>query len=281
MKTFFLTAISVVLLYTGASAQYSVVHKDKNEIGISAGFSNYQGDLTENFVNYESTEGFAGIFYRHNFIKQLSLRIGGDFGAVSADDKRATAGWRKNRNLNFYSNIEDFYMVPEWNILTKEFDRRKQFTLYVFGGIGVFHFNPQGYYKGQYYDLAPLSTEGEGLPEYSWQHPYKLTQFYVPFGMGMSCSISQTWKIGLEVRCNKTYTDYLDDVSTTYVNSEYLTAAKGPLAAALADRTGEVKKGKVNEPGSARGNDKTYDWYFFTGITLSHSFSAKGMCYKF
>jgi hypothetical protein len=280
MKTLFLTGL-FAFLAIGAYAQYGTVHKDKDEAGISFGLSNYQGELTENPVNYESSEGFVGLFYRHNFIKQISIRLGGDFGAISGDDKRATVGWRKNRNLNFYTNIEDFYLVPEWNIFTREFERRKQFTIYIFGGIGVFHFDPKGYYQGQYYDLPSMSTEGEGLPEYPWRRPYKLTQFYVPFGAGMSCSLSQTWKLGLEVRCNKTYTDYLDDVSTTYVNSEYLVSAKGPLAAALADRTGEVKKGYKNEPGALRGSDKSYDWFFFTGITLSHSFAPKGKCYKF
>lgn len=282
MKKRMITGLFIALFAYGASAQRSGgVHKDKNEVGLSIGISNYQGDLSENFINYERNEGFIGAFYRRNFNKQISLRVGADYGAVSDDDKLATVGWRKNRNLNFYTNIEDFYVVPEWNILTKEFARRKQFIIYIFGGVGVFHFNPQAYYQGQYVYLAPLSTEGEGLQQYPERKNYPLTEFYAPFGIGFSCSLSQTWKIGLETRWNKTYTDYLDDVSTTYINTDYLLSQKGPLAAALADRSHEVKKNFINQPGTPRGSDKSYDWYFFTGITVSHSFAPHGKCYKF
>ncbi len=68
----------------------------------------------------------------------------------------------------------------------------------------------------------------------------------------------------------KLFTDYLDDVSTTYVDEGTLAAAKGPTAVRFSYRGGELKNGEPAYPvaGTIRGGAKSKDWYYFQGITL-------------
>lgn len=80
-------------------------------------------------------------------------------------------------------------------------------------------------------------------------------------------------KINLSERCELIYemagrllfTDYLDDVSKTYVNTQMLLAASRPKAAELAYR--QMQAPFPNE-GDIRGNPKVKDWYFINGFKL-------------
>ncbi len=91
--------------------------------------------------------------------------------------------------------------------------------------------------------LKPLSTEGEGLPGYPDRKPYSLTQLAIPFGGGVKFAITNDWHIGLEVGLRKLFTDYLDDVSSTYADPNDLLTAKGQLAVDLSYRGDEVVGG--------------------------------------
>ena len=75
----------------------------------------------------------------------------------------------------------------------------------------------------------------------------------------------QNVSLTAEYGFRKTWTDYLDDVSTTYVGSEVLLAGvqDGVLAAALADRS-EVP----NAVGIKRGDDSLDDWYSYFNLSL-------------
>jgi len=50
--------------------------------------------------------------------------------------------------------------------------------------------------------------------------------------------------IAYEIGLRKLFTDYLDDVSTTYVDQATLLAARGPDAVKMAYRGGELKSGQ-------------------------------------
>ncbi len=64
----------------------------------------------------------------------------------------------------------------------------------------------------------------------------------------------------------KTYTDYLDDVSTTYADKAIL-SENGVLAVILSDRSPGASND--NFIGKQRGNSRDTDKYMFAGITLS------------
>ena len=84
--------------------------------------------------------------------------------------------------------------------------------------------------------------------------------------------------IGWEFRFNKTFTDYLDDVSTTYADYNILITGKyGVSSAEMAYRGDELKGGSQTYPaaGTKRGNPKTKDWYYFSGITITYTLFPK------
>lgn len=275
-----IAGLFVALSAISAHAQ-RFFHKDRHEIGVFAGATNYQGDLEENPVNFSNTQAGIGAFYRYNFSHSFSIRFGGDYGVIEDYDNMAKSQWRQQRNLSVHTPIYDFYLVPEFNFINLEIGRRRFFTAYAFAGVGVFHFNPQAMFQGQWYDLQPLGTEGQGMTGYYARLPYARTQMHMPFGLGFAYNITPTLKLGLETRLNMTNTDYLDDVSTTYVDKDQLRAIKGPVAAALSDRTFELRIDKVRKEDELRGNPKTNDWFFFTGATLSYTFTKRAACYKF
>jgi hypothetical protein len=77
----------------------------------------------------------------------------------------------------------------------------------------------------------------------------------------------------------KTFTDYIDDISTMYY-IDYNTLPSGDIGAAefLSDPS-SVK----HEPGMQRGNSQNNDWYSVAGITLTYRFSIgeKSTCSDF
>ncbi len=84
-----------------------------------------------------------------------------------------------------------------------------------------------------------MSTEGEGLVEYPDRKPYNLFQFSIPFGGGIKFRVSDHIVVAYEIGMRKTFTDYLDDVSTRYVDQAILLNERGPGAVAMAFRGDE------------------------------------------
>ena len=121
--------------------------------------------------------------------------------------------------------------------------------------------------------LKPLSTEGQGLVAYPNRDPYSLTQFAIPFGAGIKFAINESISLAWEIGLRKTFTDYLDDLSTSYVDEATLLAERGPLAADLAFRGDELKNtpGSYPADGTVRGGPDFKDWYYFSGITASYN----------
>ncbi|WP_315822795.1 hypothetical protein [Paraflavitalea speifideaquila] len=84
--------------------------------------------------------------------------------------------------------------------------------------------------------------------------------------------------LAYEVGLRKTFTDYLDDVSTRYVDPFILAQEKGLKAVEMSYRGGELKDGDPNYPpvDALRGNAKTKDWYYFQGLTLTIGIGGSG-----
>ena len=59
-------------------------------------------------------------------------------------------------------------------------------------------------------------TEGQGTTSFQNRKPYSLTQLSIPFGGGVKIGVSDDFNIIIEYGLRKTFTDYIDDVSTTY-----------------------------------------------------------------
>ncbi|HXB44303.1 MAG TPA: DUF6089 family protein [Puia sp.] len=237
-------------------------------VNLFGGISNYSGDLQSKMFTTDQAYGAFGAGLQYDFTGHLSALSGFNYGHVGASDKFGKPDLQ-TRNLSFQSTIFEWNLMGEYNL----FDiSDKRFTPYVFGGIAIYHFNPFAYDTlGRKVYLRPLSTEGEGLAQYPNRKPYNLTQFAIPFGAGIKLRITNNVTIAYEAGFRKLFTDYLDDVSTSYVDKTILLNAKGPEAVEMAYRGDEVKGGNPNYPASGimRGNAKRKDWYYFSGIRVS------------
>jgi hypothetical protein len=151
----------------------------------------------------------------------------------------------------------------------------KRVTPYFYGGLAVFWFNPWTFdNSGKKVFLKPLGTEGQGLSEYPKQRPYSLTQLAIPFGTGIRYAVSEWVTIGVEFSQRKSFTDYIDDVSTHYVNPEALLLARGSKAVEMAYRADEIRGANPDypAPGEQRGTPSEMDWYYFFGTTVEIKF---------
>lgn len=245
-----------------------------SELGITLGISAYQGDLSpsKSRLKLGQINPMVGIFGKYNFNRFIVARAGFNYAILSAEGSESTIEASIVKNLSFRSNILEGNLMLEINILGYEpYNLEKPWSPYVFAGIAFFHYNPKAKYDGDWVELQPLGTEGQGLSAYPDKKPYNLNSFAIPMGGGVKFALSDSWNIAAEAGVRRTFTDYIDDVSGSYVE-ESLLLEKNPLSAALANRSGEPI-----EAGRGRGNDQVSDWYAFIGITLSRNFLDNGL----
>ena len=300
MKSIFLTAGLIVVLLIGsknANAQYYFYDGDyyDNPILYEAGISlNAMNCLTDmggkrgvgtkflKDLNIGKTHISGGVFFSIAYKNTIAFRLEGTFGQISGNDNVLVgitdiAKERFNRNLNFRSYITDvtamleihpLYIFIDW--LAKERSAPRT-SPYIIGGVGYFSFNPQTKQGNRYIDLQPLSTEGQGFAEYPNRPVYKLNQINIPLGGGIRYEVSPLVNIRGEIVYRTTFTDYLDDLSTTYIDpalfDKYFGAGsqKAINARALYDQQ-LVKKAGID---GRRGKPTNTDGYFTAGIKIS------------
>jgi hypothetical protein len=272
MKKLIIVIVLSILFTPIVKAQYA-----RNEIGVFGGVSYYIGDLNTSKHFLLSKPAF-GIIYRYNISPRFALKINGYYGSLAGND--AVSKVNVTRNLSFKTYITDISIQIELNFLRyiTGHDRYK-FSPYIFAGLSLFNFNPKAEYEGRWYSLQPLGTEGQGTTLPGVGRRYSLTSLGLPFGIGVKYTPVKFLCIGLEWGLRKTFTDYIDDVSTVYADPVILAAENTPIAAALGDRTIQVEGEPVKNTGLQRGNSKTKDWYSFAGIFVQIRIKSKNtMC---
>ena len=243
-------------------------------LDLFAGISNYQGDLQGKRFTLSQSQPAFGLGASYDLSNKFIARAGFTYGVVAGNDQKNTsAKGIEFRNLSFKSTITEFHLGVEYNLFDLSY---RDITPYAFVGAAVYHFNPYTHdAAGNKVYLKPLSTEGQGLSQYPDRKPYNLTQFAIPFGLGVKVYMSEKLQLGLELGLRKLFTDHLDDVSTNYVDSATLYAARGPKAVELAYRGGEIS-GSPSYPadGAQRGNSKYKDWYYFSGLRVIYTINT-------
>lgn len=252
----------------------SVGYSQNLHIGIAAGLSNYQGDLIDKYYDFRQTDAHFGIIANYELADQLMIRGGFTYAKVSGHDRFSKKDVLRMRNLSFESKIKELSLTGEFYINNLYYRR---YSPYLFGGIALFHFNPYTFDSaGSKVFLKPLSTEGQGIPGYR-QKPYSLLQVSFPFGAGIKYALTDNIRIGAELGFRKTFTDYLDDVSTSYADPNDLLNARGPLSVSLSYRGDEVSDGNPAYPakGEQRGGEQFKDLYYFTGLNITFRIGGK------
>ena len=276
-KSIFLLVLIFLFIssYTnGQSGQY----KENTEVGSFGGVSYYLGDLNNSHFN-NSIPNF-GLIVRKNIDRRISYKGSFMLVNIAADDRNSSDEFASQRGLHFSNNMfeengSSIYELSgqlEFNFLPYELGNPLyKWTPFIYSGLSLFNFNPKAENKnGEWISLQPLGTEGQGTTKFPDRKKYSLIQFAIPIGGGVKFAVSEYFNVILEYGIRKTFTDYLDDVSTTYPGPSpgvALTSAwppgMGEEAKEMSDPTG------THTLGEERGNPNKNDWYSFAGITLS------------
>jgi hypothetical protein len=300
-----------------AEAQLFTMRKRYNSVGLSIGATNYFGDIVPEpdftSLRFKSTRPNVGINITRRYLPRISGKLAFHWGRIMGDDmlsaslNEAENMGRFGRNLSFRNDIKELSAMGIIDLFENRqtYQRRPDFVPYMFVGVAVFHHNPKAYYENGsfpginpeddiptgWYSLQPLGTEGQ-YADGDYPEPYQKFGISIPFGLGVRYKLDRYWDMSFELGWRKTFTDYLDDVSTGYANKIDILNGGGanPRAAALlSDRSAQSGFDTQPDPSGTsyrvvqpfpyhygtprnqrRGNRSDDDWYITTNITLSY-----------
>lgn len=217
----------------------------------------------------------VGIRFKHT--PQLASKFTLTWGMVAGDDALTDEPIRNARNLNFRAHIAEVGYNFEFYLRKEKRGHRfklrgvkgiKKMGIYPYGffGIAGFFFNPQGKVAGNWENLYDLRTEGQGVG--ATREQYSRFQLAIPVGGGLKWAIDRRWLVGIEYGLRKTFTDYIDDVSTTYFPNDVLKQQYGSTAALAADPTQGSWVGSASY--QQRGDPTDNDSYMFLLINANY-----------
>lgn len=285
-----------IFVVTSIDGQYfrrqSYWKKDRHEIFGGLGISNFLGDLggrdqigSDFYWDLEFAETKPAITagYRYRTSRKTAFRAALSFGIVAGDDMLTKEQFRSTRNLHFKSNI--FELSGTFDFQIYEFRPGHRYSLgikgtgsrygaVIYGIVGVsgFYFNPKANYQGSWVELKPLGTEGQNFSDRP--APYSNFAVAIPGGIGYRKRINSVATIGVEFLHRFTFTDYIDDVSTTYYNNQDIALQSGSVAAYLADPSlpvyvnpeGDVLPGIDTQETAQRGDEEDKDAFMFMTV---------------
>lgn len=302
MKKFLLTVFAIIFLSPLLRAQLPA----KVDLGLTVGSTLFFGDLgganyigRPLFFDLESslTKPVVMLHYHYQKSKKVGLKFQAAYTAVAGDDKLiqpkeqfAPEWFRWYRNLNFQSKIWEVSGQFEY-YLTKYQTGSMQYRVgpYIFAGVGVMHMNPKANYNGSLVALQPLHTEGQGFDGIDAKE-YMLYQPVFPIGVGIRYNVSPDFVIGFEYGDRKTFTDYMDDVSTSYVaqsdfNNYFANdAISATMAYDLSVRSDEIDPegiySDVTAPGQQRGDPTDKDHFIYVGFSFNYVLNQRKVSKK-
>jgi hypothetical protein len=247
--------------------------------GISSGGNPWLLDIQPSQIRWD-----LGAYIRYKISRKWAISGHFDYMRLQGFDSLSKYTPIRDRNLNYRDDIIEGSLRAEWTFYDNpdvggNFNYTTTFNAFLFAGVGIFHMNPEAMFThtyidaqstwtpGEYYPLHTLTTEGE--------KQYSLIQPSIPVGIGFFYTFNKTVRLGWELAWNKTFTDYIDDVSGTYpkygdnpnlINpySKYLTNQSYYVPGIGASPQELAQYG----PGSPRGNPKNNDSFISTAVTL-------------
>ncbi|HEY0176984.1 MAG TPA: DUF6089 family protein, partial [Pedobacter sp.] len=141
------------------------------EIGANVGAAGYMGDL--NPKNPLDFSGIAfGAFVKGNLDPYWAIGLHYNYGKIKDNDATSPDAGFRSRNLNFSTSLNELSTQVDFNFLDYfAGGGTKNFTPYIFTGIGVVLFNPKATYQGQEYELRYYHTEGKDYKNYALSIP--------------------------------------------------------------------------------------------------------------
>ena len=279
MKKCILSLSILFILLFGAKAQSENSYVQQGEFGVTAGVAHYFGDLNTR-ANINRPKPAVGFFYRKQFNNYLGLRVSAHYAQLGYSDIYSKNTYQNTRNLSFNTDIVEFAIHGDFNFFKfVPGDPEFSFTPYVTIGVGMFSYNPYTYLNNKKIFLRPLGTEGQNInykgADGKVRKPYGSTAVCIPIGLGIKYSISNDINFSIQIAQRITTTDYLDDVSTTYVGIDKFPPLNGQPSTAgiLQDRSFE-KGVPIGIEGVQRGTSKQKDQYIIAEIGISFNISS-------
>ncbi|MFN5417353.1 MAG: hypothetical protein ACK5B9_09875 [Flavobacteriia bacterium] len=235
-------------------------------------------------MNFRKTNFNLSLGYRYRFHPVFATSTSLNFGKYGASDRLPGVNpGRAARTIDIKSTLISLSQRFEYLIYVNEKvgkrnnipglkgmkDKNTQF--YIFTGLGLAYFNPQGgpgtKYEGTF--LRPLATEGQGYA--GGAKGYKVITAIVPFGFGYRVGLGRMWRMIIEATYFKTFTDYMDDTSTTYFS---YAANDIPGSAQAIYYSNPSENWSTFTNGDKRG-DNERDAFFYINVTFSKNITYK------
>lgn len=306
-----------LMTYRGKKSNFS---KEKRyfSVGFTLNALNYYGDLAPNPGRFSTDVSFTrpavGIFVSQRLGPRFSLTGNFMYGTLRGSDvasadvnDRANGKFRYLRNLSFRNRIKELSLVATYDVFENQatYLSRVKWTPFAYGGLAVFHHNPQAIAPlnglegqpleeaGQWVSLQKLGTEGQHSDLQATDanygiKPYKLIQLAIPMGVGVRFRLHDVVDFSAELGFRYLFTDYIDDVSQNYVD---LGVLESDLARAMSYRSNELTQPDVARqpitarngvtyqvingygheyPTNIRGKEQNNDIYMVTTLRLSY-----------
>jgi hypothetical protein len=289
---FIVLTLSLTILTSRSQSQSITTDNGKWEVGLGFGPMFFLGDLGGQAgigkpfvkdIDFPLTKISKNLYANYYATDWLGFRLAINHGVLEGDDAEAPNKGgaemdRLERNLSFKTNVLEGYLAAEVypTVFFEKYDGlARKLRPYALTGVGVMKYNPKANLDGQWVPLHPLRLEGQGMAEYPDRKEYKLIQKEFLLGFGFKYYLKENFYVGLEILHRKMFTDYLDDVSTGYVDpvvfDNYLSAADAAKARRLYYRgTYQGAPGSVTRPDDVlnyqRGDPRENDAYFSTII---------------
>jgi len=270
-KIIFFLLATLIFSLQGFSQMNEYVQE--GEFGITAGVAHYFGDLN-NRGKINRPKLAIGGFIRKQFGNYSAVRLSGHFARLGYSDIYSSNEYNLRRNLSFNTNIFELALQGDFNFFKfNPADPEYTFTPYATLGVGVFNYNPYAYYKNQKVFLRPLHTEGQTF--YKNRKEYGSMALCFPIGFGVKYALNDRINVSFEITHRFTTTDYLDDVSTTYVGADKFPSTSGgkSIAGIMQDRSFEVGT-PIGIEGRQRGFSKQKDQYTIAEVGISFNITS-------
>lgn len=273
MKNLFTLLIGLLVTFSFAQ---------RHEIGVFLGGGNVIGDIGKsNYINpLPSISGASldripltyGLIYRYNLNSYMGLRGNVIFSSVAGNDRHSPEEYKINRGYQYKNNIAEGSVVFEYNLFNINEEYGSRFSPFIFGGIGFFMYDTSKYTVENSFardDTGVIIAPTEIVTNITTDSE-KATKMTIPLGVGVKYKYN-SFVISAEVGFRYTNTDNLD---FSFANERDFTFVNDP----------GLNNSDVNEINSniirsrQVGNMSNYDWYVFTGITITYSF-GRAPCY--
>lgn len=277
MKRIYFVAFLVAATFVADAQSFYAVRRNRNLlINFGSGTANYFGEMV-NPKELGTVKPNIAIGAEYYLSPRISVKAEITWFQLSGDDVNADDD-RWERNLHFRSNNFEAAALGAVNLtpMGRRFYQRSFVNFHAFAGFGATWINPQAIAPatdfngnplpeaGEWISLQPLETEGV---------KYDRLQPVIPFGLGMRFKLNPFFNILLEGGYRITFTDYLDDVSSTrYPDPATL---KSDLSRTMSDRRREIGTDPANYLSGRRGSPEYNDGYFLTNLTIQYYFPSE------